>query len=132
MADLKQNPDDTQLHWFWRLTTKWWFFPAFYVVLALLIPTFGTSADVWYAYLISIAYMPLGIMFLLDLTKNNVFMDYLSIPFLIIFHIFLFSSIFIIHHYKVKKKIILKRLIILLLLFIILSFGGCVLDLLYF
>lgn len=36
MAKQKQNADDSQLHWFWRLTTKWWFFPVFYISLSLI------------------------------------------------------------------------------------------------
>ena len=35
MDKQKENPYDSQLHWFWRLTTKWWFFPLLYILLNL-------------------------------------------------------------------------------------------------
>ncbi len=34
-AASRNNPEN--IHWFWRLTTKWWFFPVFYVMVALLL-----------------------------------------------------------------------------------------------
>ena len=33
----QQNTDNSQLHWFWKLTTKWWFFPAFYLALVVIL-----------------------------------------------------------------------------------------------
>jgi len=130
MAPPKQNNDE--LHWFWRLTTKWWFLPAFYIFLALLVPLFvneGTSADVWSAYFISIMIMPVGILWFFSfLINEKILYDYIQIPFLIISHIFQISSIILIQLYKSKFNKVLKWLIILLLFLIILSFIGCVIG----
>jgi len=120
--------DDIQLHWFWKVTTKPYFLPLFYTILALLLGIIDglmrkegiTIEGVIYAF----AFMPQGLGFLvlwvglIDLIQEIP-------PIYFIFHPLLLISIFVINYYKSKKNIILKWLIITWLLLIILSFAGC-------
>ena len=36
MVKIKKKPDNSKLHWFWKITTKWWFFLVFYYSLYLI------------------------------------------------------------------------------------------------
>jgi len=135
MAELKQKLDDSQLHWFWKLTTKWWFFPVFYIILAMVYPIivlnmekFQGSSNFKDAYLevlgTVIVFMPAGLSYYLTLIGLDE--DFFATIMVFIFPVFAIGSIILIQLYKLKKKKILKWLIILILLLMILSFFGCI------
>ena len=142
MDEIKQNPDpdDTQLHWFWKLTTKWWFFPVFYLSLNLLVFLLAitmfsiTSADFEYV-LFYILMMPSGLShlfltfwkYLFQKSELEWYFFLINIIVTFVFFIpFFISSIIRIPYYRYKKNQILRKNIITLFLLISISFLGLV------
>lgn len=125
MPEIKQKSDDSQLHWFWRVTTKLYFFPLFYITLALLLSILDglmrkevSLGTFFYA----LAMMPQGLLLLVGILH---FVQDSPLPIYLVFHPLLLASIIVINYYKTRKKVVLKWLIITWLLLIILSFAGC-------
>lgn len=141
--------DDSELYWFWRLTTKWYFFPAYYLILAFLfIVTIYQKrllelsiTSILFEFLLAIVYMPYGLIYLIGIpkyglnyrilsygsAKENMIVIFNWILYFIIIALFIYLSI-LIYYYKRKKNIVLKWLIIALFLLVTLSFLGCVID----
>ena len=125
MAELKQNPDDPQLHWFWKITTKWWFFPVFYVIIGSTFFIKNSPKNIIpLHFLLFLILAPSGILFYFNMfmTIQGLWLSYV-VSF--ISYLFIIFSYFLIQYYNSKKKI-LKWLIIVLLFYIIISFVGCV------
>ncbi len=139
MDKIEQSSNDSQLHWFWNLTTKWWFFPLFYLTLSFLFAVLwriiSKSPMSLYIILYTLYFLPNG--FVMLIPPVNLLLQYalgglfggigddfyvgfplLALPLIIL-------SILVIYYYKRKKNKILKWLIISLFLFLILSFLGC-------
>lgn len=117
--------DDSQLHWFWRITTKHYFFPFYYIGLTLLLAIMFGYGGI-FPLLIG---MPIGLTYLIALPLeglhqqkliNSDFAAILAVS----FHLIYTTGIFTINIYK-KKGILLKWLIITLFLLATLSFVGC-------
>ena len=128
MAEVKST-DDSQLHWFWKYTTKWWFFPVYYVVLVFLLSFLYMLDKKEILALLGFAYilisMPIGLLYLANIPKEGTYQvlsEWDGSYIFILLFIVLFS---IITYYKYKKETILKWLIITLFLLITLSFVGC-------
>ena len=126
-------------HRFWEFTSKWYFFPLFYLTLAILFiiisKLIGRYLDVKdfvgiISLFLTVLYiMPSGLLFFLVLIgiKDR----YLTVPalyFPILFHVFTVASIVVISYFKYKKHRILKWIIITLFLLFILSFIGCIIP----
>ena len=136
----KQEVNDSQLHWFWRLTTKWWFFPLFYFILALILALLAFIQDpshIWGYIFLSIILMPQGLIGFLTVllsSHGNVvnlqqelgFSNFVVLYFAIAVIIIISYSWIIYSKYRLNK--VLKWLIIILMLIIILSFSGCILE----
>ena len=137
----KSKESDEQLHWFWELTTKWWFFPVFYIFLifilmilwaylstnsfSLLGETFGPS----------LVMMPTGLGYYIQLPIDLFSKEPLSPelgfifwPVAFIVDLWMIFLMFYIPYCKIKRNIIPKRLIISLYLVIILSLVGFILG----
>lgn len=117
--------DKKELHKFWDLTSRRWFFMFFYLLLALILSVY---ANIKYrapapAFLGFILLMPVGLIYLLGLFDNT---EVSSFIFVCIFYLLTVFSINYIHYLKAKKGIILKWLIITLILLMMASFAGCV------
>ena len=147
MAQHRIKESDEQLHWFWRITTKWWFFLVFYLLLALILgilnvlfppePSMSEQvlnenfmiilSNILFASMFNIIALHIGIGIFFDKLFGNsnaaywiaTILTYIFYPFIII------STIFIIY-FRYKKDKILKWLIIALLLTLISSFSGCI------
>ena len=136
------NPQTTEkeLHWFWKLTTKWWFFPAFYVFLAFLLAIF--ESDVYLE--IQLYGLPDGMLYtfgnfigsLLTMSTGLLFWFQKIIPqdnwllrlYLALFFIpLVIACTLAIYFFKHKKNKILKWLIVTSILLMVLSFLGLIL-----
>lgn len=128
--------DDKELHWFWRVTTTWYFFPLMYLSLALIalilkilfIEYDGVYLDIFLvityfstSYLQLLEYL-LGVFHLSTFFIFGRYINYSFFVWAILFHIIIFLSSPIIYYYRLKHKKILKFLIILILSFLFLSF----------
>lgn len=129
MGDLKNNK--TKLYWFWDYTTRYWFFPLFYLVLALLASIIGViSGDILAVVLLY--FMPIGLLAWPSLftgTKNvhklfGGIGEDIVMPFFVIFVVG--YALIIYQRYYLKK--INKWLVILLILLILLAFLGYVIG----
>lgn len=132
MPELIQKSDDSQLHWFWKLTTKWWFFPLFYLFLAIFLVIIwkikGSDKNFIPLFFGLIIMMPDGLLAILNLLRiipKNVFFSSLGLFFPYIFNALSILSIIVIVYYKNKKNQILKWLLLTLLILLLLSFIGC-------
>ncbi|MBI2659428.1 hypothetical protein HYX05_05015 [Candidatus Woesearchaeota archaeon] len=131
MAELNQKSDDSQLHWFWRLTTKWWFFPVFYVFLVVLLVIIwkikGENENFIPLFFGLVITMPDGLLFFVELVQGPSNDRYLQLAafFPFIFHIFLITSVSIIVYFKYKEGRVLRWIILPLLILLISSFIGC-------
>ena len=146
MAKKSQQPD-SKLHWFWNLTTKWWFFPAFWFLLAVLFGVVFDTNDLFY-YGLDISWMVfyifgifmrlgLGFTYLILILINLIMkLGFDMLSFLIIlltqavFYVYFAVSIFKIVKSR-KKYMILKKHIIILFLLVLLGFIGLVLTNIY-
>ena len=140
MVRNKTNSDTSQLHWFWRLTTKWWTFLIFYLVISILYLLISWQLnqphdDFLSALVLSaIVLLPIGLGFyykypLWYFTREpRPGIDTVLLVFIILFFLFTISSILTIIYYKKKKNQILKGLIILLYLMPILALLGSILG----
>jgi len=128
-----------ELRGFWRIATKWYFFPLFYTILVLLLTVIPFSIKSrslsvhMEIFLETLAFMPAGLLVLLEFAGIDI--DHLGIDFIrtenlvfilpIFFFVFAIASIISIQYFKNRKGKILKWLIITLLLVMLLSFLGC-------
>lgn len=138
MAEIKQTSNDSQLHWFWRITTKWWFFPAFYVlaivVLAIyfnptifLSPFYFLSGSilVFFTLPLGLFYYQRGLDIMLSSNYPSLNLKYLILIILILIsYISIFIPMILIPYYKLKKNMVLRGLIIVTILLVISSFYG--------
>ena len=134
MDKQKENLSDSQLHWFWRLTTKWWFFPAFYVFLAFIFATIKAMdevssisfSEIFGGFVGALIYMPGGLVYwvhkLISTDDYVFFAGILSY----LFHPLVIILIIAIQYFKYKKNKIIKWLVITLFFLIVLAFSGCV------
>ncbi len=117
------------INWFWKITAKTYFFPAYYTLLAFLIAVImvltgtdiGISDGLLGSFLGAVLLMWVGIIYFFPLPIKSVFDSN--------FYAFILPIIFvlgiILNYYRTKKNIILKWLVITLFLLITLSFAGC-------
>lgn len=135
---VKVQKSNRELHWFWKLTTKWWFFPILYLSLVLTfsvitsIKSFTSGINSMLrntlgTFLYTLILMPGGLVYFLQKLIDPTNFTDVAISLSLIFHPFAILSIILIYYFRYKKKIILNWLILILLLLIILSFSGCVL-----
>lgn len=139
---LKQT-SDKKIHWFWNLTTKWWFFPLFWFFLSVLFGVIFAASDLFYynldvSWMIFIIFgifmnMPQGLAYLILLLINLIIKVGYDSPSLLIillthtiFYVYFAVSIFKIVKSKNKENKILKRRIIILFLLILLGFIGLI------
>lgn len=118
------------LHWFWKLTTKWWFFPVFYIALVFIFLAIKGKLiegdDTIFNISMLLYLMPNGLFYFLGLDiGSGSFLPPRIRYFPPLFHTLFIFSIIIIQYFKLKKNKILKWLIILLILLLLLSFFGC-------
>ena len=109
----KENSKRKFSDWFWDITTRWYFFPVFYVLLALILSKESDGGILYSLFL-----MPVGISYFIHLTpwNKNLPLFYYVIP---------IFSVIAIQYYRIKKKKVIKWLIITLLLYLLLNFYGC-------
>jgi len=128
MDQIKQPSGDSNLHWFWKLATQWWFFPVFYVALVLLLFLLHASLDKELKlanFLQFLFLMPAGLIPLLGIdTPERSYSKVLSYV-VLLFHLVVIPSMITIQYFKLKNKMVPKWLIIIPLLLIIMSFIGC-------
>lgn len=129
--------DDSQLHWFWRITTKWWFFPLFFYVTSLLLASiferfFNYGMSIW--YLGAPFFLSQGILYFFQ----DVGVQYLGFAWILVhwliqatFYVYFIVSIVKIVKSKNKENIILKKQIVILFLLILLSSIGYILNNVY-
>ena len=138
----QNNPNES---WFWNLTTKWWFFPVFYVSLAVIYTTlalllselgFGSHyigitspsiIKVLVFFLYVLIFLPHGFFYFVYLLSGGRSGNAAGFwpAWTIFFHLVFLYLMVIVPYWKYKKNIILKWLIISLILFLVLSFAGC-------
>lgn len=133
-----QDQNLQELNWFWKITTKWYFFPLFYLLLCvafnIIYDVLHKSAEPFKIILLALYLLPNG--FILILPESLSFFlrsslsklfggEELSFGFPIIAHVLMIASISFIIFFSYKRKRILKYLIIALLSFMIISFVGC-------
>ena len=136
---------EKQLHWFWNLTTKWWFFPlAFFIMNFLYLTIFKIwfyDAS-WLDYIFGAFYLffalPFGLSYFvlkfiqLIMGTNLGFLPlFIILPIAAIFYVYFAVSIFKIVKSRNKENKILKKQIKILFLLIFLSFIGLILHIYY-
>ena len=135
-----QDQNLQELNWFWKITTKWYFFPLFYLLLCvafnIIYDVLHKSAEPFQIILLTLYFLPNGVILLLPESLNSFLQSSLSklfrgtgeeffFGFPIIAHVLMIASISFIIFFSYKRKRILKYLIIALLSFMIISFVGC-------
>src|SRR3989344_8691426 len=113
MAELKQKLDDSQLHWFWKLTTKWWFFPVFYVLFVVLLTIIlwnqkgGHSDEAFSFFLYALYFMPNGLLYLLSYLSKPLYTKTGALFFIFPGIVFIISTALIIlpNYYKKQKSL---------------------------
>lgn len=130
-----QKSDDSQLHWFWRITTRWYFFPLFYFFLVFILTIILgiVSKNFISNFLLATFFMSDGLLYFVSIIFGikemySGFADTFSTYFPIFFNVGMIISIIVIVYYKLKRNITLKWLIIALILLILISFSGCVIN----
>ena len=139
--------DDSKVHWFWNLTTRWWFFPMFVYLLSFLYAIIFENYEIFYygidipwivyytfgTFLFLTAGIAYFVLLIIQLIVNgNIgFLVILSIPIQAIFCVYVVASVFKIVRYKNEENKILKKQIKILFLLISLSFIGLVLQVYY-
>lgn len=141
---LNRNSPD-KINWFWNLTTKWWFFPLFWFLLAFLYGVLFSADDLFY-YNLDVPWIlfnifgifmnvPLGISYLILMIINLIFevgFDFLSLLIILltqaIFYVYFIVSILKIIKAKNNENKILKKCIVILFLLILLGFIGIFLS----
>ena len=123
---IKTKIDDSKLNWFWRITTKWYFFPFYYLLVFLLSRFFiiydtRSSLDyfrpMFYAVPLVILYI-LGYIIKIIHYKISLSAFFSLLPIIIwIYHILLISIFVFVPYYRIKK-VILKKLILILIIFL--------------
>ena len=134
MQKTKKFYSNQYVHWFWNLTTKWWFFPIFYLFLVLLVTVIwkvkGTERTFLSTLALLLIYMPSGLLVFLDklrvLTGDSLTITAGFFPYF--FHPVAIASLIVIQYYKYKKNKILKWLVLTLLFLLVLAFVGCTLS----
>ena len=135
----KENAQRKSFDWFWDITTRWYFFPVFYVLLAFI-------TVVSYSFKIGLSVVNSDNTLFNELFRNELmsmhsrFLNLLGTPIYFILHrqyrpvLFLYysikisSAVFVIYsaaviqYFKIKKNKMIKWLVITLLLYILLSF----------
>lgn len=141
---IKQS--DEQLHWFWKLTTKWWFFPLLYVSLALIFSFIYSAQNyieerlnilsyllgVLQIFPLTLILMPFGIFYFIYILTGYKLSDlgWLRRLYIVLYFgtiaVFLFNLV--VYKYEGEYSMGVKHrwMIITLLLVLILSFAGCV------
>ena len=144
MPELKQINKDSELHWFWRLTTKWWFFPVFYTLFAMINAIIFAikgqltlSKGFSESFIPSLFLAPNGILYFLllpawlfiyDKQPLDPGLGFLSFPIAFIVDLFITFSIILIQYYFITKNKVLKAMIITNGLLFIISYLGIMLN----
>lgn len=141
MVNQAQKSQDLKLHWFWNLTTKWWFFPLFAYLLSFLYLLIFDSGQLFYyditwslwltfGMFISIpsgiAYFIIAVIQLI--TGWNMFFVGGIVIMLTSATFYVYFAVSIFKIVKSKENKIFKKRIITLFLLIILSFIGIILS----
>ena len=134
-----KNIDDLQLHWFWKLTTKRYFFPVFYfslLALQTIVYFFnkeGISVLLHPIYIfgnmiIFMFFAPAGLLYLTFILQGKDYnlgvMQSITAVFLIIFWLLIPISISKIYIYKSRHNKVLKWFILTLIIVMLISFVG--------
>ncbi|MBI2654905.1 hypothetical protein HYX06_00580 [Candidatus Woesearchaeota archaeon] len=125
-----------EANWFWKLTTKWWFFLVLYLFMSFLslivITIYGVydksdPLKIVGMFVVTLLFlMPLGFVYLLEIPLNlGLFLGLISI---FIYHALIIGSIIAVPYFKHKENRILKWLIIFLFLVIVISFFGVIIG----
>ena len=134
MQKQKSFSSNKDVHWCWKITTKWWFFPVFYLFLALLGAVIwklkGGEKEFLNYFIVLLIFMPAGLALFLGPILEKVSLGMfqsgevlISLPYF--FHPLAFISYIVILYYKYKKHRIIKWLVLALLILLVLSFIGC-------
>ena len=145
MVKIKKKLDNSKLHWFWKITTKWWFFPLSPFLMSFLyliifnrdyLFYYDLSWALWVTFGLSFFFIPAGIAYFIMLfielitgwSNLSLLAMFIVILTSAIFYVYFTVSIFKIVKSKNKENKILKKRIIILLLLILLSFIGIFLS----
>lgn len=131
------------MYWFWNLTTKWWFFPIFSLLLSFFVEIILEPSLLYYPLIniqksltITLHFMPIGLLNLIH-WPIDFLLSKLGVPFIfsyimdiveIVFYAYISITIFRIVETRRTENKILKRQIKLLFFIILLSFLGIILD----
>ena len=133
---LRKDDNGTKLNWFWTITTKAWFFPVYYLLLAFLLYIVllisGDPAPPLALFLFYIILsMPIGLIYITYIPfyglNDKTYQDGSTLFYFMFigFYLFFALTISLVQNFKNKKNKILKWMIIILLILITLSFLGC-------
>ena len=119
---IKSNED---LNWFWKLTTKWWYFPFMHLFLALVALRlkflFKENIGVNLNFFDILYFMSLALPVILSVIPGTAtFLLFL----LFLFYIIVLFSSSIIYYYKVKHQKILKWVIFGIFLLLICHYNN--------
>lgn len=127
-----RQPSNMNLDFFWKITSKWYFFPLFYILLVLIFSIIVTSREGSYSdwdevggiFLMGLYFLPSGLFFFIpELERFGEEGLYLIFP--AVFHLFWIISVIVMQILKYKRNRILKWLVITLFILMVLSFAGC-------
>ena len=132
----KQDKSKEEVYLFWKITTKWWFFPLFFYVTSLLLAStfnslFYYGMPIWFWWAGAPFFLSQGVSYLfLDFGLQYLGLAWLLVHWLIqaTFCVYFIVSIFKIVKSKNKENKILKKQIIILFLLILLSSIGYILN----
>lgn len=118
----------SKLDKFWEITSKWYFFPALYLILSFLIFIYlrgYEDIEPIKILLLTIYLVPNGVFYFIYLYTGNkisvIFGNFLPL----FYFTFVIVVTLIIQYFKLRKNRIIKWLILLILLLFILTFFGC-------
>ena len=128
---LKIEATDSKLGWFWGITTKWYFFPLFYLFLSIVIyisRSYYNDVDKYKIFYYTLFFMPNGLFYFTYILTGQKTPDVVGLFFPDFYFGFLLILIIIMQFIRWinNKNIILRWLIIIVILIILLSFAGCV------
>lgn len=126
MDQIKQPSGDSNLHWFWKLATQWWFFPVFCLIIVFVLSIYLNLKDIFdyppefFDFMLSsLAILPMGLVsyFVATLDINYILGYFL----MALSYLFFIISLILIPYYKIKKNKVNKVLIIALFWLIIVT-----------
>ena len=118
----KVKAGKVRFDWFWDITTRWYFFPILYVLLALILSVLLAPEynNPYVTILISVLVLPSFSLY------STTFRNFGGTNVILFLYIFIILSAVTIQYYKVKKKKVIKWLVMLLLVFFLMTALGMI------